>query len=496
MTYATSLLYAKAGGEGKGSSIAISIGTAAFFFVGPSIASYIPRCMAGTLLLHIGIDLLLEGVCDSYGNFDWLEYGGIWFITIIMTIYGMTAALLAGIASALSVYAAQSVSYQNPVRRTMTASSLRSSSWNRPTEAASILDSNEIGRKKILIIQLQGHLFFGNVAQLTDNIKATLEQKKGTPAEPWIVIIDFTLVLGMDSSAAQAIGKLKDTMRKRFHIDVAIFVSGSRDGFPCKYDLSHELSCPADPADQDTINEEAALLFGGEAKMEKINTPANLVHTPRLIRSSRDTGLPIPQNLVCDSLDSALIFAENVLIARKNPCLLKDIAEFREPLTKSNNEGEFYSSDEEKRSAIIFLSNLCPGESLSDVEQLFSLFKREVYNENEIIWRQGSVSDSAKLLVKGRLLSLLENEEGTLEQIPTGAMLGELGLVKGIDRLNTVQCVSDGAVLYSLDREDWDVLKRDNPRIARFIDMIVIRYLAHRVQHVSNRIFETRCLPV
>eukprot|EP00957_Ditylum_brightwellii_P170813 13001346-Ditylum_brightwellii.AAC.1 len=115
----------------------------------------------------------------------------------------------------------------------------------------------------------------------------------------------------MDSSAAQAIGKLKDTMRKRFHIDVAIFVSGSRDGFPCKYDLSHELSCPADPADQDTINEEAALLFGGEAKMEKINTPANLVHTPRLIRSSRDTGLPIPQNLVCDSLDSALIFAEN-----------------------------------------------------------------------------------------------------------------------------------------------------------------------------------------
>uniref|UniRef100_A0A7S2GZ62 Cyclic nucleotide-binding domain-containing protein n=1 Tax=Helicotheca tamesis TaxID=374047 RepID=A0A7S2GZ62_9STRA len=496
MTYGGSMMYANAGGEGKGSSLAVSIGTAAFFFIGPSIASYIPRCMAGTLLLHLGVDLFIEGIYDSYENFDWLEYGGIWLITIVMTMYGMAAALLAGIASALSVYAAQSVSYQNPIRGTMTATSLRSSLWNRPAEASAVLDNNEIGRKKILVVQLQGHLFFGNVAQLTDSIKATLEEKKGTQEEPWIVIMDFTLVLGMDSSAAQAIGKLKDTMRKRFHIDVAIFVSGSRDGFPCKYDLSQELSCVVDQTDQDAITEEAAFLFGKTAERVETDEPTSLLYAPRISMSSRGAGFPAPESLVCDSLDSALIFAEDVLIARENPYLMKDFASIGDSAMKPGIEGETQSTDEEVRSAINFLSNLCPGEDLADVEHIFSLMKREVYEENEIIWKQGSVSDCAKLLVKGQLMSMLENEEGTLEQIPTGAMLGELGLVNGMDRLSTVRCISMGAVLYSLDREDWNALKRDNPKLARFIDSIAVRYLAHRVQHVSNRIFETRCLPV
>ena len=64
MTYSNSVLYAKSGGDGKISSLSIAFLTMALFVVGPSIANYLPRCMAGTLLLHIGIDLVLEGVYD------------------------------------------------------------------------------------------------------------------------------------------------------------------------------------------------------------------------------------------------------------------------------------------------------------------------------------------------------------------------------------------------------------------------------------------------
>ena len=64
MTYSNSVLYAKSGGNGKISSMAIVFVTAILFVIGPSIASYLPRCMAGTLLFHIGIDLVLEGVYD------------------------------------------------------------------------------------------------------------------------------------------------------------------------------------------------------------------------------------------------------------------------------------------------------------------------------------------------------------------------------------------------------------------------------------------------
>jgi SulP family sulfate permease len=64
ITYSNSVLYAKSGGNGKVSSLAIVALTMLLFVVGPDIASYLPRCMAGTLLLHIGIDLILEGVYD------------------------------------------------------------------------------------------------------------------------------------------------------------------------------------------------------------------------------------------------------------------------------------------------------------------------------------------------------------------------------------------------------------------------------------------------
>lgn len=88
MAYTQSVLYDKSGGTGKVSGVGVAVITSLLFLVGPAIASYIPRCMAGTLLLHVGIDLFLEGVYDSYGKFDPLEYASIWTIVIVMTLYG------------------------------------------------------------------------------------------------------------------------------------------------------------------------------------------------------------------------------------------------------------------------------------------------------------------------------------------------------------------------------------------------------------------------
>jgi MFS superfamily sulfate permease-like transporter len=64
MCYSNSVLYARSGGVGKISSLAISFFTIVLFIIGPSIANFLPRCMAGTLLLHMGVDLVLEGVYD------------------------------------------------------------------------------------------------------------------------------------------------------------------------------------------------------------------------------------------------------------------------------------------------------------------------------------------------------------------------------------------------------------------------------------------------
>ena len=77
MTYSISVLYYKSGGKSGTGQLALIVGTGLIFVFGMVSMPYIPRCMAGTLLLHIGIDLFLEGVYESYAEYDAIEYGGV-----------------------------------------------------------------------------------------------------------------------------------------------------------------------------------------------------------------------------------------------------------------------------------------------------------------------------------------------------------------------------------------------------------------------------------
>ena len=55
------------------------------------------------------------------------------------------------------------------------------------------------------------------------------------------VILDFTSVLGMDSSASQSIAKLKSFVLKNFNVEIILFVTGHEDGFLCTYNLSSKV---------------------------------------------------------------------------------------------------------------------------------------------------------------------------------------------------------------------------------------------------------------
>lgn len=473
MAYTQSVLYDKSGGRGKVSGSTVAVLTAFLFFVGPTIASYIPRCMAGTLILHVGIDLFLEGVRDSYGKFDALEYAGIWLIVVVMSIYGMDAAMVAGGIAAVSTYAAQSIHYVNPIRGAMSAATLRSSRWFLSNEARSVLLDDRTGRNRILVIQLQGHLFFGNMAQLTDSINKMLAEKSGPDLVPWIVMMDFSLVLGIDSSAAHTMAKLENMLHKKFNVDLCIFVSGSENGFPCQFDLSKELNTMHRPFTQPST-------IGGDVEAnpdEHTQLLPNIPPNPTMQKQSYSG------SRVETSLDSALIFAEDALLAREG--------------VTGQMERPTSSSFDEKDIALQFLFNLCSEETEKEnVEELLSFFEREVYKKKALVWKQGEPGDSVKLLIRGNLISVLENEAGTFETIASGNTLGEFGLVQNMNRMSSVYCLSDDAVVYSMSKKSFQQLCESSPKTARLIDMICIRYLSSRVQHVSNRIFETRCLPI
>lgn len=494
-TYSNSVLYAKSGGDGKISSLLIVAFTGVLYVIGPDIASFLPRCMAGTLLLHIGIDLVLEGVYDSFGQYDQIEYAGIWVITIVMTTYGMSAALIAGVIAALSTYAVQSINYQNPIRQIFSASTLRSSDWNRSLEARDILDNTKTGRSRILIFQLQGHIFFGNIAQLTDTIKAILKEREGTEEVPIAVIVDFTLVVGMDSSAAHAVAKLKKIIHRLFGVEISIFVTGSgRGGFPCEYALTKALSSEA----VEHVND-AGSDWNNVAGDQELDQNVSVSPGTASVNASKVLSIKRTDGRVCESLDDALRFAEDILIARVNPNLggaLNDVA----CIDVSDLALIDMTLDEEQYHAKKYLRELFAStervdESLAEqIDILVSLMERKVYVKDEPLWLQGDDGDSAQLLVFGELESIIE-ETGACEVVKFGNLVGELGLVHGTKRFSTLLCSSEKAVLFSINKQTWQFVKEEYPQIARMVDGVVIRYLAHRVQHVNNRYFHTT-LPV
>lgn len=484
MAYTQSVIYDKSGGKGKASGTIVGLSTIALFFFGPTVASFIPRCMAGTLLLHVGIDLFLEGVYDSYSKFDVVEYGSVLLIIIVMTVFGMDDAMIAGVFTGVFAFVAQNLAYTNPVRGSMSAATLRSDNRQRPHKARAILDDNATGRSRILVIQLQGHLFFGNVANLTKSVHDILsEQTNHDLGVPLVIIFDFSLVVGIDSSASQAISKLKNVVRNEYAVELSVFVSGSAEGFPCIYDLSKELKAKVDHKTDtnenncfydDISNEEIVLL--GAAKVDSYDA----------VQAMQCSG-----SHVSTDLNTGLIYAENYLIARQDPNQLDDTYGARNKLSRTS------SFQEERQFALGSLMNLCPIQAeRTVVEILFSKFEREIYKKDDFIWKQGTQSTSIKIIVRGMLISILENEAGTVETISVGNTIGELGVIEGVPRISTVKCMSEEAVVYSLNLEKYKELAESCPKAVRLLDLICISYLSARVQHVSNRVFETRCLPI
>ena len=196
LCYSFSALYYKCGGGGKGSSIVIAGTMCVFFFIGPNAVAAIPRCMAGCLMIHIGFDLLKEALIDTWGDLDRFEYGTVVIISVSMTAFGMNQGLAVGAVLACITFVMQSAP-SGPIRGSMSGSTLRSSAWRTPT-ALGILD--DVSRR-IHVVQLRGHIFFGNVNKLSNYIEHVLvNNRKSIPVE--YLILDFTLVHAMDSSAA------------------------------------------------------------------------------------------------------------------------------------------------------------------------------------------------------------------------------------------------------------------------------------------------------
>ncbi|KAJ3151683.1 hypothetical protein HDU89_001731 [Geranomyces variabilis] len=207
MVYSNSLLYIRSGGDSKTGGLLLAFATALVWMAGGKVIGFVPTIVVGSLIFHLGIDLLKESVWDTWNTgIHTLEYATIISIVTVMGVVGFTEGILTGVVLAcvffVVMYARRSV-----IRATYTGSQLRST-VHRLYRQQYFLD--QVG-DQIHIIKLQGFMFFGTINQLDAYIADTLT----ADSRIRYVVLDFSLIYGIDYSALESFHRIKRMMRER-----------------------------------------------------------------------------------------------------------------------------------------------------------------------------------------------------------------------------------------------------------------------------------------
>lgn len=453
LCYSNSLLYFKCNGGGKVSGYLLAAITLIFFCIGPSAVYYLPRVMPGCLLIHIGLDLSKEGLWDSYRSFDAVEYASIVAITVVMTFYGMTAGLGLGILCAALTFTIQASQHVNPIRGKMTARTLRSSQWRSQIERK-LLDTK---MTHVLVIQLQGQLFFGNATILASDVDRYLRESSKTENCTKFLVLDFTLVIGIDSSAAETICKIFEIGRK--HNVRVCYSRGSKHGFPCVVPLSERLNSMNPPK---SINLSSCGSCGG--------------NICAITCKCRDCGEKTKDYLKkylfeSDNLDEGLCWCEDIIITgeiKKGSAANVTRSLYGRPISFSSKQ---VSQLNQLPPFLHQLYSLTNEESTSTIQTLLSFFEEKHLTKGTILWVQGSISDRAVLLKEGKLLSMLEDEAGTTEEILPGHLVGEFGLLTNQNRSGTLMVDTESIALV-LSRDSYEKMVVNDPHTALVLSKI------------------------
>jgi hypothetical protein len=193
------------------------------------------------------------------------------------------------------------------------------------------------------------------------------------------------------------------------------------------------------------------------------------------------------------SLDGALGEYEDVIIALAEPGLERDLLFGG----LGGGGGGARGEGEEREAVRRMLEAHCPTATAAQVGRLLGFLSRRTCVAGSAVWNQGDRGDRMVLLVAGGMESRLEEEAGTVEAVRKGHFIGELAMVMGGEgrRLTTVVATAD-CVYYEMAEGTWLRIKEEEPQYAVLVLTFACRYIQHRVQHVSNRFVETRCIPI
>jgi SulP family sulfate permease len=192
----------KNGTTSKLSEIIVLLSIILIGIFGMALVPFFPKLVLSALLFYYGFTLLSELIIDNWFKLSRNEYFLSILILLWIVFFGLMYGVFAGIILATALFA-YNYSRISIVQFILRGKALQSNT-QRPYKIHKFLKGQ---RDEIVFFKLHEFIFFGTANALLDKIKSYLGTKNKIPAK--YIILDYSLVTGVDSSAMTFIYKIK-----------------------------------------------------------------------------------------------------------------------------------------------------------------------------------------------------------------------------------------------------------------------------------------------
>ncbi len=169
---------------------------------GSALFSLIPRFLPAGLLMYFGLQFMKDWLLDSWFKLPRQDYVIVVVIALATALFGLLPGIGLGMVLAMSFFVLE-YSRMDVIKQQL-AGGVHRSNLDRSFAENRFLQREG---KKILILRLQGYLFFGTAYRFYEHVKLIISDEADEPLR--YIALDFKSVRGFDASTVSDFKKLK-----------------------------------------------------------------------------------------------------------------------------------------------------------------------------------------------------------------------------------------------------------------------------------------------
>ena len=196
------LLSISIGSKSKITNIVIALLCAITLLFGSEVLSFFPRIILGGLLFNLGLSFLVDWLYSTWSRVPKTDYTIILLIFLVIGTVGFLEGVITGLLMSVVLFV---ISYSKVeiIKHELTGKTFHSN-VERSESVKNIIDDSG---DKILILPLQGYIFFGSANRLLERIKLHLQSQNEINLK--YLVFDLKQVTGIDSSTINSFNKLR-----------------------------------------------------------------------------------------------------------------------------------------------------------------------------------------------------------------------------------------------------------------------------------------------